>query len=107
MNSETIRTPAVRNWRDIAQPVRSRAMSRGGRWRRVMVGLRTLTAVLSLAVLVASAWYLLNAVTPQPGDLPPAAKAGLLRRLELRTSAGGVLDEAWLRPALALPPGSR
>ncbi|MCE2862545.1 MAG: Cell division protein FtsQ [Verrucomicrobiota bacterium] len=105
MNSETIRTPAVRNWRDIAQPVRSRAMSRGGRWRRVMVGLRTLTAVLSLAVLVASAWYLLNAVTPQPGDLPPAAKAGLLRRLELRTSAGGVLDEAWLRPALALPPG--
>ncbi len=105
MNPGTIRTPAVRSWRDIAQPVRSRAMSRGGRWRRVMVGLRTLTAVLSLAALAASAWYLLNAVTPRPGELSPAAKAGLLRRLELRTSAGGVLDEPWLRSALGLPPG--
>lgn len=105
MSPGAIRSPSVRSWRDIAQPVRPRAMSRGGRWRRVMVGLRTLTAVLGLSALVASAWYLLNAVTPKPGDLPPAAKAGPLRRLELRTSAGGVLDEAWLRSALALPSG--
>ena len=105
MSTGAIRTPAVRSWRDIAQPVRPRAMSRGGRWRRLMVGLRTFGAVLGLAVLGASAWYLLTSVTPKAGDLPPAAKAGVLRRWELRTSAGGVLDEAWLRNTLALPAG--
>lgn len=105
MSTGAIRTPAVRSWRDIAQPVRPRAMSRGGRWRRLMVGLRTVGAVMGVAVLGASAWYLLTSVTPKAGDLPPAAKAGVLRRLELRTSAGGVLDESWLRNTLALPAG--
>ena len=105
MSTGAIRTPAVRSWRDIAQPVRPRAMSRGGRWRRLMVGLRTFGAVMGVAVLGASGWYLLTSVTPKAGDLPPAAKAGVLRRWELRTSAGGVLDEAWLRNTLALPAG--
>ena len=105
MSTGAIRTPAVRSWRDIDQPVRPRAMSRGGRWRRLMVGLRTFGAVMGVAVLGASGWYLLTSVTPKAGDLPPAAKAGVLRRWELRTSAGGVLDEAWLRNTLALPAG--
>ena len=42
---------------------------------------------------------------PAPRSLPAAAKAGVLRRVELRTSAGGVLDDAWLRSTLALPAG--
>lgn len=105
MTPGVIRTPEVRNWRDIAQPVRPRAMSRGGRWRRAMVGVRTAAAVLGLVALAASGWYLLSTVNPAPRTLPAAAKSGVLRRIELRTSAGGVLDDAWLRSALALPPG--
>lgn len=105
MSPGVIRTPAVRSWRDIAQPVRPRAMSRGGRWRRMMVGLRGAGIALGVVLLAASAWYLVAAVQPVPRSLPAAAKAGVLRRVELRTSAGGVLDDAWLRSALALPAG--
>jgi cell division protein FtsQ len=80
-------------------------MSRGGRWRRMMVGLRGAGVAFGLIVLAASAWYLLATVQPAPRSLPAAAKAGVLRRVEVRTSAGGVLDDAWLRSALALPAG--
>jgi cell division protein FtsQ len=105
MSADAIRTPSVRSWRDIAQPVRPRVMSRGGRWRRFMVSLRAAGVFLGLAVLGASAWYLLTSVGPRTGEVRPSAKAGALRRLELVTSAGGVLDEVWLRNILALPAG--
>ncbi|MBI5688495.1 MAG: FtsQ-type POTRA domain-containing protein [Verrucomicrobia bacterium] len=38
-----------------------------------------------------------------PKHVPPVARTATLRHLELKTSAGGVLDQAWLERTLALP----
>jgi cell division protein FtsQ len=103
VNAEAIHTPAVRSWRDIPQPVKPRAMSRGGRWRRAMQGLRVVALVACGGLLAAGVWFLIGTVSWAPRNLPEVAKSGLLRRLELKTSTGGVLDGAWLERTLALP----
>jgi cell division protein FtsQ len=103
VNAEAIQAPAVRSWRDIPQPVKPRAMSRGGRWRRTMQGLRVAALVACAGLLAAGIWFLVGTVSWAPRNLPEVAKAGVLRRLELKTSTGGVLDGAWLERTLALP----
>ncbi len=103
MNQELVNTPAIRSWRDIAQPVKPRAMSRGGRWRRTMQGAR----VAALATLGLGfgwgVWVVAGTLSDTPRHVPQVAKAVPVRRLELQTSAGGVLDAGWLERTLALP----
>lgn len=103
MSEEIMPTPMVRSWRDIPQPVKPRAMSRGGRWRRIRQGLRMGTLVVGGGLLAGGVWFLADSYERAPRHLPEAAKSGQLRRLELRTSSGGVLDQAWLERTLALP----
>jgi hypothetical protein len=93
--------PPARSWRDIPQQIHPRALSSGGR-RRVVLGiLKTTGCVVVLALL---AWGGLEVVgtlqkNPAPGgDTLPAAP---VKDLVLVTD--GVLDQAWLARALALP----
>jgi cell division septal protein FtsQ len=103
--SETVApVPMVRSWRDIPQPVKPRAMSSGGRWRRTWQGLRIAGAVVLVAGLAAGGWFVAAALGPTPRRVPEFAGAAPVRRVELHTSAGGVLDRAWLDRALELPP---
>lgn len=93
----------VRSWRDIPQPVKHRAMSSGGRWRRVRQVLRLGAVVLLGAGLMAGGWFVADSLGPTPRRVPEVAGAAPVRQVELITSAGGVLDRAWLDRALALP----
>jgi len=103
VNQEVVNTPAIRSWRDIPQPVRPRAMSPGGRWRRAMQRVRV-TALVALGLgLGWGAWFVAGTLSQSPRHVPAVAKTGPVRRLELRTSAGGALDVAWLERTLALP----
>jgi cell division protein FtsQ len=103
MNEEAVNVPVVRSWRDIPQPVRPRAMSRSGRWRRRKETLRAAVVVALAVGLAAGAWWVAGMLRPAPQHVPQGAKAGLVRQLELKTTSGGVLDVAWLQRTLALP----
>lgn len=103
MSESVAPTPMVRSWRDIPQPVKHRAMSSGGRWRRVAQILRFGGVVVVVAGLAAGAWLVADSLGPTPRRVPEFAGAAPVRRVELITSAGGVLDRAWLDRALALP----
>jgi len=93
----------IRSWRDIPQPVSPRVMSRGGRWRRLRQTLRALALAGAVAGLGGLAWFTVGALSRDPGRVPDVARSVPLRRLELATTAGGVLDLDWLRRTLALP----
>lgn len=103
MNSSSLNVSASRSWRDIPQPVKPRAMSRGGRWRLAMALLRAAAAIVLTGALAWGAWQLFGALGQNPQVMPDAAKAVPIRVTELRTSPGGVLDETWLARTLALP----
>ncbi len=106
MNSPSANASASRTWRDIPQPVKPRAMSRGGRWRLAMALLRTGSAVALGGTALWGAWRVAAALRENSGAMPAAAKAVPVKHFELRTAAGGVLDSAWLRRTLALPSGA-
>ncbi len=106
MNSPSANASASRTWRDIPQPVKPRAMSRGGRWRLAMALLRTGSAVALGGTALWGAWRVAAALRENSGAMPAAAKAVPVKHFELRTAAGGVLDPAWLRRTLALPAGA-
>jgi cell division septal protein FtsQ len=104
VTDETINVPTARSWRDIPQPVKPRAMSRGGKWRRAMAAIRvTLVVAFITAAVGAALWMVvtLSATSPAPG----VAKAGPMKPPELRTTRDGVLDNTWLQRILALPAG--
>ena len=103
MNAEVVNPPVIRTWRDIAQPVKPRAMSGGGRWRRAMNFVRVATLVLCGLGLAWGGWLLTGSLSRSPRHVPEVAKTVPVRHLELQTSAGGVLDGAWLERTLALP----
>ncbi len=103
MNPENANAPLARSWRDIPQPVKPRAMSAGGRWRRVRRGVR-LAALAALAIgLGWGVWFGVGALSAAPKHLPAVAQTVPVRHLDLKTPAGGVLDGAWLARTLALP----
>ncbi len=103
MNQEVVDVPATRSWREIPQPVKPRAMSRGGRWRRARHGVR-IAALAALGVgLIWGGWSLVGALGRHPQHVPAVARAVPVRHFELKTSAGGVLDARWLERTLALP----
>ena len=106
MNQEVVATPATRSWREIPQPVKPRAMSRGGRWRRARHGVR-IAALSALGVgLLWGGWSLANGLGRKPRHVPAVARAVPVRHVDLKTSAGGVLDSRWLERTLALPRGA-
>ncbi len=105
MSEPVAPAPAVRSWRDIPQPVQARAMSPGGRWRRVRQVLHAAGVAGLAAAVAAGAWLVAGSLGPTPRRVPEVAGAAPVRRIELNTSAGGVLDQAWLERTLALPPG--
>lgn len=78
-------------------------MSRGGRWRRLMHGARVAAGVGGGLALAWGIWFLAGTLSQSPRHVPQVAKNVPVRRLELQTSAGGVLDVAWLERTLALP----
>lgn len=104
MNSETAPSPATRSWREIPQPVKPRAMSKGGRWRLIMAGVRHLALVMFVAGCGWGVWLIVGALHDDPQRRPAAAKAVPLRPPELKTMRDGVLDSAWLARTLELPP---
>lgn len=96
----------IRSWRDIPQPVHTRVLSRGGRWRRLRASLRAAGVLLALAVLGGLGWLAAGALGRNPARVPAVARSVPLRKLELVNTAGGVLDLEWLRRTLALPAGT-
>ncbi len=105
MTPEPFNLPAARTWRDIAQPVRPRAMSNGGRWRLALSVARTAGLGIILGTIVWGGWTIAAVVSGNPRDIPSAAKAVPMRAPELRTDRDGVLDREWLARTLALPKG--
>lgn len=51
-------------------------------------------------------WHVVSALRTKPSAIPAAAKGQPLKRVELDTMTGGVLDNAWLTQTLALPKGA-
>lgn len=103
MTREPINAPAARNWRDIPQPVKPRAMSRGGRLRLALTVLRGVLAVAVGLVVAWGGWKIVGALQENSQTMPAAAKAVPLQPPELVTTSGGVLDSRWLARTLALP----
>ena len=105
MSQAILNVPAARSWRDISQPVKTRAMSSGGRWRLVMAGVRTMALVALLAGLAWGVWMIVAALR-QNQAVPAAARSVPMRPPELKTERDGVLDAAWLARTLELPPAA-
>jgi len=101
MSLTTSTPPSSRSWRDIRQGVSSRAMSRQGRHRMVVAGVKL---VLGCAVGVGCVVAALVAYETWENDpilLKEPVKSVPLRQVVFSTD--GVLDRAWLDQALALP----
>ena len=101
MTKDSFNTPVSRTWRDIPQPVKPRAMSRGGRWRLARATLRTMAGVAAAAVVGWGGWKVAAVVHEDSRMMPAAVKSVPLRAPELSTT--GVLGPEWLARTLALP----
>lgn len=106
MNTVLDNAQATRSWRDIPQPVKPRAMSRGGRWRLVMAGVRATLLVALIGTVAWSAYLVFSALREDPKRVPATAKAVPMKAPELETMRDGVLDRAWLARTLELPAGT-
>lgn len=105
MTRESFNTPTARNWRDIPQPVKPRAMSRGGRWRLTLAIARGAGAAVVVACVAWGGWKVLGVLQEDSHAMSAAAKALPVQPPELVTTSGGVLHSAWLARTLALPRG--
>ena len=101
MNHAIVNLPHSRNWRDIPQHVKPRAMSREGRWRHATASARVVGIALATVVVAWGAWEVVAALQENSKKMPAAAKAVPLKNFALKTD--GVLDASWLARALALP----
>ncbi len=94
--------PHARNWRDIPQQLKPRAMSAGGRRRVWRHSLRSVMVVLAIVFVGVVAWGVSEALQDQgPGSAARAADATPVKDIALATD--GVLDRAWITRTLALP----
>lgn len=80
-------------------------MTSSGRWRRTLASARTGSLLLVLSGLVWCGWSTSTAFRQDVKAIPAEAKKVPIKHIELRTADGGVLDNAWLAQALALPKG--
>ncbi len=106
MNQPLVHAPQARNWRDIPQPVKPRAMSREGRWRLLASLARVLAFVVAVLGVSWGAWEVVAALQENPSKMPAAARTIPIKNFALKTNADGVLNATWLRSALALPKGA-
>jgi hypothetical protein len=102
MSSPVVHTLLPRSWRDLAQPVAPRAMSREGRRRRAFAAAQVGGLVLVVAAVAWGGVEIASVWQHDPGALVVPAGAAPVRTITLKTD--GVLDAAWLRATLALPP---
>jgi len=98
---DPLNAPASRTWRDIPQPVKPRAMSRGGQWRLVAAALRMVVVAGVLAGVAWGGWKVMAVLQEDSRTMPSAVKAVRLKTPELNTT--GVLAPAWLIRTLGLP----
>lgn len=91
--------PSSRNWRDIPQPVKPRAMSREGRRRLTLAVMRGSVVALVAGGVIWSCWEINRAVNERSG--PALVKGESVTSINLITD--GTLDQAWVRRTLALP----
>jgi len=105
LSPDNTNVPSTRSWRDISQPVKSRAMSRGGRVRLVLAAARSLAFGLLVAGVAWGCWTVFEALQHDGQPKSAAAKTGPLKTPELVRSHDGVLDNAWLVRTLRLPAG--
>lgn len=103
MSKELVNAPTARTWREIPQPVKPRAMSRGGRWRLARAILRATTALAVVAGLAWTAWTVAKALQGNARIAGPA-RVPAMKPPELVTD--GTLDNAWLARTLQLPKGA-
>jgi hypothetical protein len=106
VEQDFVNLPAARSWREIPQPVKPRAMSRGGRWRRVLAVLRVAAVGAFVGGVAWGGWMIVSALRQNSSRMPALAKTVPVRPPELRTTRDGVLDDAWLARTLALPRGA-
>jgi hypothetical protein len=100
MNPRNTTTPA-RSWRDIPQQMNTRAMSSEGRRRVVLRILKTAGILVVLAGLVWGGLEVAATFQENPKKAPEAMQSSPVKDLVLMTD--GVLDQAWMNRALALP----
>lgn len=93
--------PASRSWRDIQQQVKPRAMSREGRRRYVVGGVKTAAVACVLALMVSGSAWLARTWSANPAWFSAAAGLPPVQRLVLETN--GRLNDPWVRATLALP----
>lgn len=102
MSKDRVNAPFARSWREIPQPVKPRAMSRGGQWRLALAGLR-MTAVLALCGTIGwGAWMIASSRQVRPRAKDAAVAAVPLQAPRLKSD--GVLDgnHPWIAQVLAL-----
>ena len=94
--------PTARSWRDIPQPVKPRAMSRGGRQRFILSIVRS-SLVFAVIVGVGVGGWQVFRVTHETFGKPSVSAATPLSSTQLETTGylGG--DATWLARTLALP----
>jgi hypothetical protein len=101
VSKDLVNTPTARSWRDIPQPVKTRAMSRGGRWRLVLAGVRVAGGVVTVLGLGWGGWKMVGALGENPKTMPAVARAVPVKSLDLETD--GVATSEWLARTLAIP----
>jgi hypothetical protein len=101
VSKDIVNAPTARSWRDIPQPVKSRAMSRGGQWRWTFSVLRVVAGSVIVAGVGWGLWELSRSLQEDSKKMPVAAKTVAVKNFDLKTD--GVVDAAWLERTLALP----
>ncbi len=104
VNQDPANSPEDQSWRKISQPVKPRAMSRGGRWRRVLAFARVAGVVVLVGGLAGGGVLVAMSLRENSPSVPAVAKTVPVKTPELRTTRDGVLDDAWLARTLGLPP---
>jgi cell division protein FtsQ len=95
--------PTSRTWRDIPQQVHSRAMSREGRRRFHLAGVKMTAVALALGAAGWGAYEIVTTWRSEPGKIAAAINTKPIDPPVLVTD--GVLDQNWLMQTLALPTG--
>jgi hypothetical protein len=94
--------PETRNWREIPQQVRPRAMSGEGRRRVAMGTMRAVMGTLAIGLVSWGAWEMSAMLRDKSDFMFDAGKADRVRSLVLITD--GVLDKNWLARTLSIAP---
>jgi len=95
------RLPNSRSWRDIRQGVNPRAMSRAGRRRRAVAGVKIGAVIAAVVIVVGGAFAIRALWRNDPARLKEPVKAIPLKQVVFSTD--GVLGAAWVGETLALP----